>query len=1719
MKKKYFDLLGDPNSQTGDAKTKSAFRGVSLLALQSVFYSIRMVAVLLLLCCSVVSFGQITYFLENFSSYPDGTTSGNHWTTIATDCDDPSPNMGPGISAFGVYDGEFLVNDSEGSPCCPNGGGGYMNYFITDVFDVDTFCTLTYSFQFRASGPLDCVVDPQDLPLWGCAGTSPPDDFHDQIIVEYSINGGPFIEPWGFCFNDGQEHLWGPFSFFFIEPTDTTFQLRISLANNSDDEIFKLYQVKLQGYVRAHPNFNNIGPLCETDPPQPLPTTTSNGAQGYWNVGPTFDPAGHGGETVTIYFTPYVNECAYPDTMEIEVLPSVPISFTPIGPVCSTDPSIALDSSPSGINGDWSGPGVSNNSFSPAAAGPGTHSLVFTPEGNNCVDGGSIDVVVNLGGVPDLGTATLCNTDQSLNLTSLQDPDFQTGTWSGQGVSGSSFDPSGLSGNIPLTFTPSEPCADPSTTNILVNVPAILELGTDTICSIDPPLPLNQLADSDFPTGLWSGPGVSGGSFSPIGYSGQVTLSFDPDAQCAASATTTVLVQTAYIPTLGTASLCSNAPPFNLVQLADPNSSNGIWSGPGVSNNFFLPSGMNGNFILNFTPSDPCVEVASTQITVAAASQPQLGTASLCEADQPLALNTLADPNFPNGTWSGPGVMVDSFDPSGLNGSVLLVFDPLANCAANDSTVLTVNATPDFTLLSTENCDPSNQNYTVTLQISGGTQPYNVNGVPITGSSFTSGPIPNSTPYSFAIGDQPGCGTETVSGSFNCGCPSTTSTIAQTLCTGDTLAVGNSIFTEANPTGTVLLPSANSNGCDSVILVNLSFVAAANGNIAATLCPGETIVVNGEVYDEQNPTGTQTLPNASYLGCDSTVSVSLSFYAEIDTSFIFLNSCDSAQVGSFVQNLSGQSGCDSTVVTVVNLLLSDTSFILGQTCDPSQAGQFIEILSNAAGCDSTIISTITLVASDTTFLYETSCVPANTGTFYQNLVNIFGCDSVIVTNIAYALSDTTLLFQNTCDPGAAGVFVQNDVSQDGCDSITITTILLSDADTTFLLQNTCDPNAAGVFTQNLVNQAGCDSITITTVLHSGADSTFLFQSTCDPGAAGIFTQNLVNQTGCDSVIVTTVTLSSADTLLLFQNTCDPVAAGVFVQNLTNQGGCDSTVITTLTLVAADTVQLGATTCNANEAGVFVQTLSSSSGCDSVVITTVVLQLGDSTILYASTCDPSQVGIFTDQFTNQFGCDSTVLTITSLLQSDTTLLLLETCDPAQVGTSTQILQNQIGCDSVVIQQTVLLPLQICGVELSLTTVPVSCNGALGGISLTATVGQPPFSFEVWQTGGLVESGILSSLGQTEIVDNLPSGDYQIIVTNAIGTTANYSATVGTTPAPQLAVEVSSDFNSFSTSCANASDGTALATGLGGTPPYTFAWSNGSTTAQVEGLGAGIYQTTLTDMNGCTATSEILLTAAPPLDLSIAANHPNCISPNTGSLDLEPDGGVPPYQFALNGTALQTSGVFTGLSAGQFTATVMDANGCEVSETILLNAPTQIIVELGEDITIELGDPVTLTALVNIPTDSIASVTWSNLSGTSCLDCLVQEVFPVTTTDYSISLLGNNGCADQDEITVYVNREKAVYVPNAFSPNDDGFNDIFMIYTKPGAVSKIKSFVVFSRWGETVHRYLDFQPNDPASGWDGTHRGQPLDAAVFTWFAEVELVDGHVEIFKGDITLVK
>ena len=337
---------------------------------------------------------------------------------------------------------------------------------------------------------------------------------------------------------------------------------------------------------------------------------------------------------------------------------------------------------------------------------------------------------------------------------------------------------------------------------------------------------------------------------------------------------------------------------------------------------------------------------------------------------------------------------------------------------------------------------------------------------------------------------------------------------------------------------------------------------------------------------------------------------------------------------------------------------------------------------------------------------------------------------------------------------------------------------------------------------------------------------------------------------------------------------------------------------------------------------------------------------------------------------------------------------------------------------------------------------------------------------------------------------------------------------------LSAEVESDFNGFGVSCAENADGVATALPSLSIPPYSYEWSDGQTTATASQLAPGSYTVEVEDANGCTATAAIELFAPPPLTLATDLETSGCFGEETGLMAItELSGGSPGYEWSLDGVLFEPLGALPlqlpPFLAGQYTLVVADQNDCETSIDFLVPTATELELNAGDDQTITAGESVQLNATANfVP----VTVLWEGGDDLSCLNCLDPLASPPTTTTYTITAIDADGCAASDELTIEVEKERSVFIPNGFSPNGDGENDIFAIFAGPEVV-RIRSFLIFSRWGEPVFQVYNFPPNDLNFGWDGRYRNQEMDPAVFTYFAELEFADGSVALYEGDVTLVR
>jgi len=222
--------------------------------------------------------------------------------------------------------------------------------------------------------------------------------------------------------------------------------------------------------------------------------------------------------------------------------------------------------------------------------------------------------------------------------------------------------------------------------------------------------------------------------------------------------------------------------------------------------------------------------------------------------------------------------------------------------------------------------------------------------------------------------------------------------------------------------------------------------------------------------------------------------------------------------------------------------------------------------------------------------------------------------------------------------------------------------------------------------------------------------------------------------------------------------------------------------------------------------------------------------------------------------------------------------------------------------------------------------VICNGGTGSATATASNGNAPYTYS-WSPAG----------GTNAIATGLSGGSYTVTITDASGCLATASATI--TQAPALNATAATISNII---CNGGSTGSISANPIGGTSPYQYLWNpSAQTNATATGLSAGNYTVTITDAKGCTATASTTITQPPLLTASttILANV-SCNGGSNGSASILANGGTAPYQYLWNPTA-QTSATATGLSAGTYTVTITDANGCTITTTTIITQPMQAL----------------------------------------------------------------------------------------------------------------------------------------------------------------------------------
>ena len=196
-------------------------------------------------------------------------------------------------------------------------------------------------------------------------------------------------------------------------------------------------------------------------------------------------------------------------------------------------------------------------------------------------------------------------------------------------------------------------------------------------------------------------------------------------------------------------------------------------------------------------------------------------------------------------------------------------------------------------------------------------------------------------------------------------------------------------------------------------------------------------------------------------------------------------------------------------------------------------------------------------------------------------------------------------------------------------------------------------------------------------------------------------------------------------------------------------------------------------------------------------------------------------------------------------------------------------------------------------------------------------------------------------------------------------------------------------------------------MGGTPPYTYQWSNGSNAPLISGLAAGTYTLTVTDANGCTLTLSGMINPASDITVNVVGTDITCFGENDGTASANAFGGTAPYTYQWSNGASGPN--ISNLGPGTYTVTATDADGCTGEESVTITEPDELTIQVsGTDITCFGFNDGTASVQINGGTLPY-TIQWNNGAGTPTISNLGPGMYVVIVTDA-------NGCTAMGSVMV-------------------------------------------------------------------------------------------------------
>ncbi len=1222
---------------------------------------------------------------------------------------------------------------------------------------------------------------------------------------------------------------------------------------------------------------------------------------------------------------------------------------------------------------------------------------------------------------------------------------------------------------------------------------------------------------------------------------------------CTAATTGQIIVNPLPTPTVADVTICNGV--TNATLIAMGGGASFAWS-TGGTNAFVTPNPapiITTVYTVTVTSSAGCTAATTGQIIVNPRPVPSVSSIAICNGQTATLTETNGGGTY---NWSGNLGSNASISPNPTTTTTYTVtVTSAAGCTAQTSATVTVNSLPTPVVANVVICNGAS----ATLTETSGTGTTYIWTTSDATASITPNPAPIiTTTYTVTVTNAAGC-TAMKSATITVNALPTPTVNSVAVCTGQAAtltATGGGAYLWSNALGTTasINPPSTTTATYTVTVTNAAgCTAMASGTVTVNTLPTPAIA-NATICLGQSATLTETNGGGTYnwsggLGSNASISPSPTTTTTYTVTVTTAAGC-SAQASATitvnalptpsVASISICNGQNASLTETSSNLTYNWSNALGTTATvtPSPAPiittTYTVTATNAAGCTAQTSATITVNAAPTPNVTNVTVCKGQTATIMEtngggtwNWSNSLGtnasCNPPTSTTATYTVTVTTAA---GCTAEASGTVTVNSLPTPTVANVTIcngASATLTETSGTGLTyawntsQSTASntPNPAPIitttYTVTVTNADGCTAQTTASIIVNQLPNATITAipnittgicvgTTISLGVSGGNTYNW-NTTAITPVINISPTTTTTYTVTVTNAAgCTAESSRQIVVNplplVTINGAsaiCQNSPGFTLdapTNFASYIWSNGPTSyniaINPNSVGttVYTVTATDANGCTgSSTHQVMVNPIPTPTIAGQTICKGATATLTASGSSNTFAWTTGSVTDTTIVQPIITTVYAVTAT------------NAFGCSKTATAKVIVNNAP----QTAILGQRDICVGA--SVTLTAQNGNGYH----WSNNDNTFSITVSPVVNTS---------YTVTASSTNGCTASY-----TIPITVHALPIATILKLNPDTCKQG-HGKAVVMGNDPTQAYIYSWSNAATTDTLRNaLGLSRYTVTITDTYACQDTAQVIIKNTGGVQiLSITTLPQLCTAAASGHATVQVAQTNPRYNYKWfdNTNAVVSTDSSAILKAGTYVVQATDRHGCSVTGIAVVQPPLLPSVEINPAFTqMNLGDSLHLTAVPNA--QEAYTFTWDP-QPLWCKGCKEISVAPLESTIYTVTITNLVGCTATSTAFVKINAEYDVFVPNIFTPNNDGNNDMFVVYGNEG-VRQITRLSIFNRWGENVFNQTNIPHSDAKYGWDGTFRDKKCMPAVFGYIIEVEFVNGKKKTFTGDVTLLE